>query len=94
MNIEQGLLRVEGSDKTFFNRHSLFDIRYSKTTPVKGHRVFANDQLIQFTVLRNDLKRGLSSRAKPRDLAGTALLDLEGEIPPLAALGRNDKNEF
>jgi len=27
MNIEQGLLRVEGSDKTFFNRHSLFDIQ-------------------------------------------------------------------
>jgi len=50
MNIEQGMLIVEGSDTFFFNRHSLFDIRYSKTTLVKWHRVFANDQLIQFTV--------------------------------------------
>jgi len=37
MNIEQGMLIVEGSDNTFFNRHSLFGIRYSKTTSVKLH---------------------------------------------------------
>jgi len=37
MNIEQAMLMVEGSDKTFFHRHSLFDIRYAKTMPVKWH---------------------------------------------------------
>ena len=52
-------------------------------------------------VLKEDLetisKEGChpeQSEAESRALAGTALLDLEGEIPPLASLGRNDKNEF
>ncbi len=35
MNLEQGITIVEGSDNTVFNRHSLFDNRYSKTTSVK-----------------------------------------------------------
>ncbi len=55
---------------------------------------FCRSDAVRRHVFRNYLKRGLSSRAEPRDLAGGALLDLEGEIPPLASLGRNDKNEF
>ena len=46
-------------------------------------------------VLRNYLKTPHdvipSDRRESRDLAESALLDLFGEIPPLASLGRNDK---